>query len=252
MTEDDKVAAVDKVLGEPWLAELSEDALKVRRNLLVASFISIGGTVAGVRIAADSPIFGFHLQNLTDDLLRSGMAITVGYLLLHFVWYAFDSFMGWRVRITGTRQAFITAGTFGDENLDYTGDLRQSSLYNWWKGKRQYFGSLKGRMPAIEASVSDLRRTIESLQSGGDIIQNSTAVTDALASVEGRMVELRHAIENAERQDSSPRILASLNRFDRWFSLWLRSQNLRWLVIDVLVPLVAGSVAVILLLCHRV
>jgi len=245
------VDAVEKALGEPWLAQLEDDALKVRRNLLVASLISIGATVAGVGIAVDSPVFGFHLRHLTYDLLRLGMLLTICYLLLHFAWYAFDGLCGWRLRVTGTRQGFITAGTFGSDDLDYTGEFRNSTLYNWWKNKMGVLQHLGKFTAESDASFKELRAKIEGLMGPEGIVQNTSTVLNSLNAVEAKLTSLESALTRAQETDDSARIRASLKRFDNWFQLWLRSQNLRWLVIDVGAPLVLGVAALVLLIFHH-
>jgi len=65
-------------------------------------------------------------------------------------------------------------------------------------------------------SVQDLQRAIDKLSSG---------------------------LENTRKLILSQRIPASLERFDRWFELMLRSQNLYWLLFEFGLPLVFGSFA---------
>jgi hypothetical protein len=247
MTDDEKVAAVDKALGEPYLAEFSDDALRVRRNLLIVSLIAVVGAVFNVRIAPDSPLFGFHLVNISDQALRVGMMITVAYLLIHFAWYALDSLTGWRIRVTGTRLTYLTAGIFGHEELDYPSDIRQSTLYNWWKMKRHALGTLNDRMVAVEESVKNFTSRLDDMRQPPNIIENSSNVVTGLNEIDKRLTELMHALTTIQGVDTSPRVMASLQRFDSWFSLWLKSQNLRWLVIDVSAPLVMGLIALFLL-----
>jgi hypothetical protein len=67
--DTERQTAVEKILGEPYMPDFSEEALKVRRNLLAVSLISIAGTIAGVRVAPDSPVFGFHLEHLDDAVI---------------------------------------------------------------------------------------------------------------------------------------------------------------------------------------
>ncbi len=45
----------------------------------------------------------------------------------------------------------------------------------------------------------------------------------------------------------SPRIAESLKRYDAWHLRLARSENLRWIIFDFLVPLSLGLVALILL-----
>jgi hypothetical protein len=247
---DDKVAAVDKVLGEPWLAELGDDALKVRRNLLLASFVGIGATLANIKVAGDTTLFGLHLLNLSDGLIRYGLAVVTGYLFVHFLWCAIDAFAGWRVRVTGTRQSFVTTGSFASQDCDYTGDFRQTSLYNWWKRERTFLTGLADRMPAVERSLAEVTELLQRGEATSPEIHYGGQVMSSLERVRSEVEQLRRTIEASQKATTSPRVEASLKRFDRWFGLWLRSQNLRWLVIDTGAPLVAGAAALFLLLSH--
>lgn len=247
LADEARIAAVDKALGEPYMPEFGEDALKVRRNLLVVSLISIAGTLGGVTIDPKYPIFGFQFQHLTVGVLTAAIALTIVYLVVHFGWYVVDGIAGWRIRVTGTRVAFITAGTWASDDLDYPSDPRQSTLYNWWKLKRVAIGNLSNRLPTIETSLADLRSRLEKMQAPPNVVENSSNVLESLNAVQRAFVEFKHAIEAANTNDTSPRVTASLRRFDRWFAFWLRSQNLRWLLIDVSAPLFFGLTALVLL-----
>ena len=199
----------------------------------------------------NSPVFGFHLENLNDAILGRVIAAVVVYMLTHFLWYVIDGFSGWRIRVTGTRLSFITAGTWGSDDLDYPNDPRQSTLYNWWRLKRTAIGNLHSRLPTIETSLEDLKARLTELQAPPSVVENSTNVLNGLGEVQKAFIELKHAIEIVHAQDTSPRMVASLRRFDRWYGFWLRSQNLRWIVLDVGLPLLLGVLALVLLVVRR-
>jgi hypothetical protein len=249
--DSERQAAVEKILGEPYMPDFSEEALKVRRNLLAVSLISIAGTIAGVRIAPDSPVFGFHLEHLNQAVIGKVVALVVGYMLIHFLWYVIDAFAGWRLRVTGTRVSFITAGTYGSADLDYPGDPRQSTLYNWWRSKRPAVAQLCEDLPAIEASLNKVQTSLADLQAPPGVVDNSANVLRSLGEVRQSFDRLKQAIEASKSLEESPRMLVSLRRFDGWYSFWLRSQNLRWIVLDAGLPLLLGAGALALLLIHR-
>jgi hypothetical protein len=97
--------AVFKVLGEPAFAEFSDNAWKIRTNLILASVISIAVVFGDLHIEPDSQILGLKFKGLTDAVLTNGLIAVVSYLLLHFVWTAIDALLEWRLRVTGTRVA---------------------------------------------------------------------------------------------------------------------------------------------------
>jgi hypothetical protein len=65
-----------------------------------------------------------------------------------------------------------------------------------------------------------------------------------------QMMTLHRSIAETQKALSAIRVPASLERFDKWFELFLRSQNLRWLVVDFLVPVFVAGYAIVLL-CQR-
>jgi hypothetical protein len=71
-----------------------------------------------------------------------------------------------------------------------------------------------------------------------------------LAEIQKNVADLRHMIEAAQKTILAQRIPVSLARFDRCFRLFLRSQNLRWLAIDLVVPFSLAGYA-IYLLCFK-
>jgi len=64
------------------------------------------------------------------------------------------------------------------------------------------------------------------------------------------VVKLQKSIDEVQKTISASRVPVSLKRFDGWVELFLRSQNLRWLLIDILVPALLAGSAIWLLLQH--
>jgi hypothetical protein len=94
------------VLKEPVAAQFSEQAWKIRTSLFIASTIALVVALANLRINADSSILGLRFTGLSDPVIRFTLAAIILYLLFHFVWVSRDSFLEWKLRITGTRSAF--------------------------------------------------------------------------------------------------------------------------------------------------
>ncbi len=147
-----KIKAVLKVLGEPVICEFDDKTQKIRTTLFLLSIISISYILGGLKIEAASSFLGLKFSGLDDQLFRYMLLGAVAYLAMHFVWCAVDSFIEWRLRITGTKVAFVTTGTFASEHADYPNDPRQSTLYNWWKGQAT---SING----IDEKIEDINTT---------------------------------------------------------------------------------------------
>lgn len=245
----DSVEAVEKILGKPVSAEFAENVLKVRRNLLISSGVSILAVTASAKLDPKASILGFKFIGLTDEMMRAGLLAATLYLLIHFVWYVFDSLLEWRLRVTGTRVAFVTGAKAGSEHADYPDDPRQSTLYSWWLDRARQLQHSSVNLTALDKILAEWEEAVQQrLKSGGD--PNLVTATSSLSKIRNELFNLGTAINIAQETISAQRIPASLKRFDDWYHLFQKSQNLRWLFIDVAVPIWAGCAAVALLIAH--
>lgn len=247
MSEDKSVEAVEKALGSPVGAELSENAAKVRRSLLVASFISIFLALGGIRLDPNSTILGFKFLGLNDEFIRTGLLIVTAYLLMHFLWYVYEAFLEWRLRVTGTRLAFVTTAKMASEHGDYPDNPRQSTLYSWWSYQARRIENIGKRAHTIDESMKVWEEKLRTLYEERGKESNLHVVINTVTETRTAIVDLKRSVERAHETLAAPRIPVSLGRFDRWFELFLRSENIRWLIIDVLVPVLAGVTALALL-----
>jgi hypothetical protein len=232
--------AVETILGSPVSPEYSDNALKVRRNLLVSSFVSCMIAFGQISLDPTSSILGFKFVGLTDDFIRKGLAVITLYYLVHFLWYAFDASVGWRLRITGTNLFFITAGKIVSELGDYPDDPKQSTLYSWWLDQAKEINKLKERIQLFEIIINKSENEIQTLTDCAD--KNRLIVL--LSQVETSIKDLRKSVDDIRETIESPRIVFSLSRFDNWFCAFLKSQNIRWAIIDTLLPILFGFLAV--------
>lgn len=242
------IEEVAKVLGEPAFAEFPENVWKIRTNLIVTSVITIAVVFGDLHIEPDSQIFGLKFKGLSDTLLTDGLIAVVIYLLVHFLWASMDSLLEWRLRVTGTRVAFVTTARIASEYADYPSDARQSTLYNWWKDQAREFGDITEQLVKLEARLQEWETQLKSKFTEGADAMNITSAVVPIEKVCEDIMRLRSEIASASAAVASARIPFSLARFDAWFALFLRSQNLRWLLIDFLAPVLVGFYAICLLL----
>lgn len=248
MSEKNTVEAVVKVLGNPVCAELSENALKVRRNLLIASTISLFIAIAGLKLDPGSTFLGLKFVGLTDDLIRLGLTFVTLYLLLHFIWYVNDSFLEWRLRVTGTRLSHVTTARLGSEHGDYPDDPRQSTFYHWWKDGAERIGNIRIKATTVDERLDQSERELRGLFIERGSNSNLDTVLNALTEARSAIRDLNNSVQRVEKILSSNRVPASLRRFDSWFEVFLRSQNMRWLLIDTLAPIILGTWALVALI----
>ncbi len=244
---DPTVAKVQKVLGEPVLCEFSDKTWRIRTNLILVSVISLVVVLANLHIEAGSTVFGLKFAGLTDVVVRVSLFGITIYLLVHFLWGAFDNFLEWRLRISGTKVAFITAGTFTSEHGDYPRDARQSTLYNWWKSHAGSIGNLGAKIVEIEKSLNDWEQQLRGKYNSDADALNISSACHAIAETRNQVTELKNAVNDAVKTIDAQRIPVSLKRFDSWFELFLRSQNLRWFVVEFSFPVILALSALWLL-----
>ncbi len=243
--EESEITKVQKALGEPLMPEFTDYMRRVRSILVIVNLISIGVVIGGLEIDPSSSVLGIRFQGLSNEMIRKGLLLTNAYLLIHFGWGSFDSWLEWSARLTGTRVAFVTTGRFSSEHGDYPSDPRQSTLYNWWKDNAIRISSLTEPLESMEKKLSAWEKRVEE-----EILKNNPnlmTVVQSFQEIRGNINDLNQKIENVQKSITALRIPASLERFDSRFRLMLRSQNLRWLILELSFPLILGCWAVWLL-----
>lgn len=250
MNDDKSIEAIERTLGRPIGGELSENALRVRRNLLVASLISICAVIGGIRLDPNSTILGFRFLGLNDEIVRIGLAVVTCYLLVHFLWYVLEALLEWRIRITGTRLAFVTAAKVGSPHADYPDDPRQSTLYSWWSEHAKRIGNVGQKVIAIDEALAGWEDKLRAVREESGPEANLNEILSAINDTRTAIMELKRSVDLVQETLSAQRIAVSLRRFDGWFGLFMRSENLRWLLIDTLIPAIVGVWAVVLLIRH--
>ena len=244
-----KVAAVEKVLGEPFFGDFPENALKVRRNLVILSVILIAINLGGIQINSSSTFLGLRFDGLNSVFLLQILSYINLYLLIHFSWCAFDSILEWKIRITGTRLAFVTTARLSSEDGDYPNDARQSTMYSWWIAQAKKIGNLKGKIETIESQIKVSQERLDKAVAETDSVNMSNLSSSVLQTLNNALTatnDLKHSVETAQKAIASQRIPVSLQRFDNWFQFLLRSQNLRWLIIEFVFPIILGGSALFL------
>lgn len=245
--EDKKLKAVEEALGKPVAPELSENGWKIRTNLIVTSVIAIAVVLADLHIDSGSSVLGLKFSGFSDAVLRTGLLLILAYLSIHYLWTTFDNFLEWRLRVTGTRLSFVTTGKFASEHGDYPSDPRQSTLYSWWISKAKRIGNLSARLPELERLLQNLDQDLRARYTAGADAMNIVNACRPIGEARDIMIKLQQSIDEAQRALSATRVPVSLKRFDNWFQFFLRSQNLRWLVFDLLVPIFLAGYAICLL-----
>lgn len=239
--------AVKEALGKPVLAEFSEATSKIRLNLMIAALITIAIVMLEVKVSPTNTLLGVTFEGLTTTNLKTCLLLVNVYMFIHFLWCAADGIQEWRLRLTGTRVAFLTGATWGSEATDHPSEPRQSTLYNWWLDQTRRFKSTDEAIQRIQSAIEQLAAATENPDTSKPIRPEQFAATQ-VHSIKSDIQTLGQQLDAARATIESQRIPVSLERFDKAFQLFLRSQNLRWLLIEAGFPLLLGGCSIFLLL----
>ena len=72
----------------------------------------------------------------SKEFLDISLFLLVLYHLIHFVWQSIDAWKECKLRVTGTNALFMKNDNKKTSSCDFTKDLRQTSLLNWWWKQR--------------------------------------------------------------------------------------------------------------------
>ncbi|KJZ67247.1 hypothetical protein [Pseudomonas fluorescens] len=235
---------VERVLGSPVGYDLSEPAAKTKRVVISLSIAMACLVLAKIEPGDQFSLAGITLKGITSYKLILGLLIALCWTYVHFGWYAVESFMEWRLRITGTKVAFVTTGMLASHNGDYPGDPKQSTLYNWWVGQARQMKPLGAKVDEIENRIALLKTEIDSPTPVSPGVAGVTERDKGFTKLENALLQLRHELMASTKAVESERIPASLARFDGWFRNLLTLQNVRVLVVDIAFPMVLGVAAI--------
>jgi hypothetical protein len=236
---------IAKVLGEPVGFDISETAAKLRRNLMLVSMLIIVLIVGEISAGNDFSIFGVKLVGVTPSKLMVGLSIVLAYTFLHFLWYCYEFYSEWSIRITGTKLTFVTGAKLGATGADYPDNPKQSTLYTWWLQESRSMKAYEELLSRVNESILRFDSHIEQLQQvdrtpGGSVSQSIQGVKNTLE-------QIKNSLESTESIITNTRIPESLERFDNRFRLLLKSQNMRLAFVEIGVPVVLSLGAAVCL-----
>lgn len=213
-------------MTDPFIPEFTDYVQKIRRNSVAVSSISLVMIFAGVSISSDFSTSGFKITGLDDGTVKLILLILTTYWLMHFMWCAADYFAEWRLRLTEVQ---MHPGTW-----DYNPDedpgpkSRQSTMMKWLFHRQQPLQSfvvdledIKSKFLAHEIDETEKHRVIQNIESG------------------------IRSIQEFSRVPIDEQTIKSIKNFDTWLRRLTNSQSIRWITIELLLPIALGVVAVI-------
>ncbi|MFQ2467543.1 hypothetical protein ACK312_04480 [Aeromonas caviae] len=242
--KDSEKKRVKKVLGEPYPLQLSEYEERVRRNLLAYSVVSIAATFLGATSVEKPVLFGMiELPRFSSGLIYYGLSLLIFYELVNYGAMLWNSFSYWRIRLTGSRlnPSRSSGETFssGNESVeDVSGEERNSTIYTWL-----FEQELK--VSVILRSIKDSSDQLSEIQHD---FKERKEVPGGVESLESCVKALESYTGKLECVILSARVHESFLRYDKWFHYMLKTQSLRWLLLDCAIPILLGLFALIILL----
>lgn len=237
----ERLEHIESVMKSPKGIAIVDYEERIRRNLLLVSIAAIAFTWLNLEVDTTKAFFGvLTFKNLSQENIYWLFFAVLVYEFLHYFWIQINNFGAWRIRLTGTSHLEVRGdgggAQFGGENspYDYSGNDQDSNFYTWM------FDNKHDRTTAMTQLIKmsgELQTLIENMQESKDSsnkqFQELTLKTNSISS----------SIDRLERALQSLRIDGSMLRFDQWFRILVASQNLRWLILDIALPLVLGFIA---------
>ncbi len=139
VTKDKAIKNIEEYLGEPFLEDFPENTLRIRRNLIIAAFLTLVYKLGNLSIKEGTSLLGVKFSGLSSGLIDTVLLILLAYLLTHFFVNSWSQFWEWKLRLTGMWKAvdFLTISPVSlsemgnDPNHDSPNNAKQSTLYSW-------------------------------------------------------------------------------------------------------------------------
>ncbi|OJA06811.1 hypothetical protein QHL1GM_16150 [Halomonas sp. QHL1] len=230
------------------MIEFSDTVRKMKTNVILVSFISLFMTLGGVEIDPESTFFGLKFTGLSSDLIYSGLVVVLFYLMAHFVWCAYETLQEWEVRVTGTKGAFKRAD---QEDIDeaihpsYPSDPRNSTLYYSWSTQAHKISCVRSDIESANKKILELEAVVHGLREQGTKLSRDTVnISTSVDPLKDEWQSIKRSIQAIEKTISADQVIDSMRVFDRRYKYFMKTQNIRWFVIDFIFPIVLSSVAI--------
>ena len=239
---------VSKILKEPVLIEFSDSVRKMKANVIVASFISLFMTFGGIKIDPTSTFFGLKFTGLSNDLIYSGLLVVIFYLLTNFVWCAYEALQEWEIRVTGAKGAFKRADKDDLDELvhpSYPADARNSTLYYWWSTQAHKISDVKSYIDTANEKITEMESVVHGLrEQGANLSHDTVNISSNVHPLKMEFESIKYSIKAIETTLAAEQLSSSIKVFDRRYKYFLKTQNIRWFVVDFMFPIALSSVAI--------
>ncbi len=235
--------AVDKVLSEPLMPELSDTERRVKNNLIAFSVVAIFMCSWGLSISDDSSILGLKFNGLDQHKIYIALGLFIVYSGIHYSWHVHDIFVEWRLRWTAISELRTPrfSGTFFNSDLK---NKRNNTLYHWWNDTKRYVTDRDKINDALINTIEALEVQINNNEFNSLI---NAQLKGELSKLTGLIKPSHDDIKELIRVLNLPPFTEALPKFNDAFRYFLKSQNIRWIIFDFLVPFGFAIAAIILI-----
>jgi len=235
---DRSLKEVEEVLGKPFIPDFSEYTRKIRNYVMIIGSISIVIISNNLKLAEETSLFGVKFEHMDINLIYQVLFGLEIYFLIHFFWLAIDNFIALRLRFSGTYK--IYKGGFAYEGgADNEPDPSQTTLYFWWRREAYRLSNSRSDIEKITKNIEELSKSYADIEK-----QN----------IHEKFTELKKSIDTLNTTYSKTADILSSNRipdsllvFNNWFKYFHNIQGWRWIIIELLIPVVIGLVSITLL-----
>ncbi len=232
---------IDKVLSEPIMPELSDTERRIKNNLIAFSVVAIFMSYWGLSISDDSSILGLKFKGLDQHKIYIGLVCFIVYCGVHYLWHVHDIFIEWRLRLTAISESRPLRFNGRIENSDLE-NKRNNTLYHWWNYTKKYAANRESLNESLEASVTVIEKEIDRYKSDRPVDPD---FYEAISSMLELTRSSRTEIGELNRMLNSPPFTEALPKFNDAFRYFLKSQNLRWVFFECIIPFGLAMVAII-------
>ncbi len=232
----DKKEVEDKkeVDGKLIIDDLSENAHRVRRNLLIFSFVAIFYKLSGASISKTGVSFyGINFQHIDENFISIGISLIVFYHFIHFFLIAIAHWQYLRIRVTKSDVKFLTRAIWVDEGDDHPSNPKDSSLYAWYAEN----------IPQLNDKFNKSHQEIDELLK---IIEREKFKQQAYTDDFGKCFAHLSSIDSTLKNLVAPRVFTSLKKFDKSLKCYRAVELSRWILIEISAPLILGISALII------
>ncbi len=216
-----------EIEGKLIIDDLNENAHRVRRNLLIFSFVAIFYKLSGASINDDVvSCYGITFKHVDENFISIGIYWVVFYHLFHFSLITIAHWQYLRIRVTRNNGGVVTPGMWGGgeyEQLDYLSNPKDSSLYHWHCTHKE----------RIEKLFCDTIANFKQPPENSDTTKKLTLISDIVKSYSGFR--------------KSKRLIKSLTKFDNYLRCYRGVELFRWILLELATPLLAGMIALLYL-----